>query len=213
MDKPSRKRSRNGCFTCRRRKKKCDESSYPQCRNCHTNELQCTWPEHVVKAKTLRGSDPENVKMKPEAPEAQQSILPQQRLGRTIDPATLISSSPNTYTAKEGLRRRSDPHLPTLEESYTNYFSQVPESGVPQISQPVLSGTPQQEYRISKPKIEAERKNEKKSNYFLQRIAMQQDCVEEEDKEEEDVYENVDKDLIRNFIAHQMDLGDTFKRA
>ncbi|PSK41602.1 hypothetical protein C7M61_001288 [Candidozyma pseudohaemuli] len=77
----------------------------------------------------------------------------------------------------------------------------------------VHSGTPQHEYRISKPKIEAERKNEKKSNYFLQRIAMQQDCVEEEDKEEEEVYGNVDKDLIRNFIAHQMDLGDTFKRA
>lgn len=166
-----------------------------------------------MKAKTLRGSNLEKLKTKSEVPEAHQTILPHQRPGGTIDPATLILSSPNTHTANEGLRRRSDPHLPTSEESFIDYFSQVSESGVPQISQPVHSGTPQQEYRISKPKIEAERKNEKKSNYFLQRIAMQQDCVEEEDKEDEEVYGNVDKDLIRNIIAHQMDLGDTFKRA
>ncbi|KAM9932150.1 hypothetical protein OXX80_008208 [Metschnikowia pulcherrima] len=43
-------RSRSGCFTCRRRKKKCDESAYPDCRNCTSNKLQCSWPDHVVSA-------------------------------------------------------------------------------------------------------------------------------------------------------------------
>lgn len=36
-------RSRAGCFTCRRRKKKCDEVK-PVCKGCARNELECLWP-------------------------------------------------------------------------------------------------------------------------------------------------------------------------
>lgn len=35
-------RSRNGCLTCRRRKKKCDESR-PSCAGCQRNHLECQW--------------------------------------------------------------------------------------------------------------------------------------------------------------------------
>ncbi|KAF5254353.1 hypothetical protein FANTH_838 [Fusarium anthophilum] len=37
-------RSRTGCFTCRKRKKKCDESK-PICSGCKRNKLDCVWPE------------------------------------------------------------------------------------------------------------------------------------------------------------------------
>ncbi|KAK6200086.1 uncharacterized protein RJT21DRAFT_120987 [Scheffersomyces amazonensis] len=43
--KPRVSRSRTGCYTCRRRKKKCDESSYPICNNCESKKLQCVWPD------------------------------------------------------------------------------------------------------------------------------------------------------------------------
>lgn len=43
---PSRgTRSKTGCFPCRRRKKKCDET-YPICYGCKWNALRCQWPQH-----------------------------------------------------------------------------------------------------------------------------------------------------------------------
>ncbi|PHH80106.1 hypothetical protein CDD80_2794 [Ophiocordyceps camponoti-rufipedis] len=36
-------RSRTGCFTCRRRKKKCNEEK-PICSGCRRNRLECRWP-------------------------------------------------------------------------------------------------------------------------------------------------------------------------
>jgi hypothetical protein len=41
---PTKSRSRTGCFTCRKRRKKCDESDYPICKNCQIKRLNCEWP-------------------------------------------------------------------------------------------------------------------------------------------------------------------------
>lgn len=41
--KPRQCRTRSGCLTCRRRRKKCDEKK-PRCCNCDRNGLSCTWP-------------------------------------------------------------------------------------------------------------------------------------------------------------------------
>ena len=38
----SYRRTKHGCLTCRRRKKKCDEVK-PQCAGCRRNDLQCCW--------------------------------------------------------------------------------------------------------------------------------------------------------------------------
>lgn len=51
-------RSRQGCFSCRRRKKKCDEVK-PICTACSRNSLRCTWPacslqETSVQPKSMR---------------------------------------------------------------------------------------------------------------------------------------------------------------
>ncbi|CDK25217.1 unnamed protein product [Kuraishia capsulata CBS 1993] len=38
------RRVKSGCFTCRSRKKKCDESG-PVCRNCLKGSFECVWPQ------------------------------------------------------------------------------------------------------------------------------------------------------------------------
>jgi hypothetical protein len=48
-------RSRTGCFTCRRRKKKCDEAK-PICRGCERNRLQCHWPVDLATPAYASGS-------------------------------------------------------------------------------------------------------------------------------------------------------------
>lgn len=46
-------RSRTGCFTCRRRKKKCNEEK-PLCSGCRRNHLECTWPTETNTAPHAR---------------------------------------------------------------------------------------------------------------------------------------------------------------
>lgn len=51
-EKPSM-RSRTGCLTCRRRKKKCDES-HPSCSGCRRNNLECYWESNAPICTTRR---------------------------------------------------------------------------------------------------------------------------------------------------------------
>lgn len=47
------KKSRNGCFNCKKLRIKCDES-HPVCKNCHQRHKECVWPT-VAKAKDREG--------------------------------------------------------------------------------------------------------------------------------------------------------------
>ncbi|KID63969.1 Zn(2)-C6 fungal-type DNA-binding domain protein, partial [Metarhizium hybridum] len=47
-------RSRTGCFTCRRRKKKCNEEK-PVCSGCKRNKLECTWPAELPAREQAQG--------------------------------------------------------------------------------------------------------------------------------------------------------------
>ena len=49
-------RSRTGCFTCRRRKKKCNEEK-PLCSGCRRNHLECTWPTENNTTLQTRGKN------------------------------------------------------------------------------------------------------------------------------------------------------------
>lgn len=46
-------RSRTGCFTCRRRKKKCNEEK-PICSGCKRNKLDCRWPTESSSTSQIR---------------------------------------------------------------------------------------------------------------------------------------------------------------
>lgn len=45
-------RTRTGCFTCRKRRKKCDEAR-PDCKACVRNKRQCLWPKDSGKSAVL----------------------------------------------------------------------------------------------------------------------------------------------------------------
>lgn len=53
-------RSKTGCLTCRRRKKKCDER-HPTCTACHRNALDCTWPTAETTVNSRRPRRRQNV--------------------------------------------------------------------------------------------------------------------------------------------------------
>lgn len=50
-----RRRSRNGCSTCKRRKVRCDEQR-PRCYHCHRLDLECVWKD----TRPQRSSPPNN---------------------------------------------------------------------------------------------------------------------------------------------------------
>ncbi|ODQ80924.1 hypothetical protein BABINDRAFT_160362 [Babjeviella inositovora NRRL Y-12698] len=55
-DSKPKKRTKTGCFTCRQRKKKCDEHIDPvsgKCTGCIRNFLDCSWPETNTRAVEL----------------------------------------------------------------------------------------------------------------------------------------------------------------
>jgi hypothetical protein len=49
LDRGKHTRSRNGCITCKARKKKCDEVK-PRCAGCRRNQLVCEWPGRIMKS-------------------------------------------------------------------------------------------------------------------------------------------------------------------
>lgn len=55
--KPHRK-TRNGCFDCKRRRVKCQETR-PACDNCIRNGLRCTYPSRVKLAYDILGASPD----------------------------------------------------------------------------------------------------------------------------------------------------------
>ncbi|CAH2355060.1 hypothetical protein CLIB1423_21S00914 [[Candida] railenensis] len=47
---PVKRRTKSGCLTCRKRKKKCDEDvAGGKCQGCTRNFLECCWPEATAK--------------------------------------------------------------------------------------------------------------------------------------------------------------------
>lgn len=47
----TKRRTKSGCLTCRKRKKKCDEDvSDGKCRGCTRNFLECCWPSKEIEA-------------------------------------------------------------------------------------------------------------------------------------------------------------------
>ncbi|KAM3537573.1 hypothetical protein ARSEF1564_009504 [Beauveria bassiana] len=68
-------RSRTGCFTCRRRKKKCNEEK-PLCSGCRRNHLECTWPTENNNTLQTRGKNPSSAAIsKPAANKPRASSL------------------------------------------------------------------------------------------------------------------------------------------
>lgn len=156
-------RSRNGCFTCRRRKKKCDESLTPDCKNCLANRLQCTWPEHVR--------------------DLHRPATPEEHLSGDVEDV-------ETQFVESRSQNLDSSNYPTVIDTDDSMYA-----------------APVDRYssnsRVSKP-------DRKIRNYFLQRIAMQQDCVDDKNEGASgdaklEISTSTD---IKARIARQLDIGD-----
>lgn len=55
-NRPHRRRSRNGCLTCKRRKVRCNEQK-PQCYHCQRLNLECEWKDAASQRPSAPGPD------------------------------------------------------------------------------------------------------------------------------------------------------------
>lgn len=213
---PARTRSRTGCFTCRKRKKKCDELLYPVCQNCNDRNLTCKWPlkKHEVhkkleevkyigndeKTSKIASGDSTNVSpnftlKKQTGTQQRKARLPgiiedntQYKSPSIIDESevlTNVAGSENkrvfgqTTTlddhpdpAKSGGQQEDRLHG-NIENIPSGFEAYASEQGVrhPQNRKVVKPYTTF--YGQNKP-------HKRRNSYFLERIAMQQDCVDPE---------------------------------
>ncbi|WPK24004.1 hypothetical protein PUMCH_001258 [Australozyma saopauloensis] len=140
-----KRRCRTGCLTCRRRRKKCDESSYPSCKNCSSNLLSCKWPESVTEARKKEIASFQSVLNSLNVPH----LATGPGISDQHDQQDQPPNGPN-----ESPRILDDEDLLLLRQSET---------------------TGDNSSSHATPLLES-----KGLNYFLQMIAMQQDCVDEE---------------------------------
>lgn len=213
-----RTRSRTGCFTCRKRKKKCDELLYPVCQNCQEKNLACQWPlkkhefhKNMEEVKYIgyddKTSKTEETNSRPlkrnstqqhksySEDEAQPkkrndgqkghmetSFMPIRSVVEAEDLLTIdkvendVSSSQNTMHGNrlphDMLVHLSD-STPDTHDDLENHgkYTLIRHSSGPNAVKPLVPS-----------KLDSIQLQKKRHNYFLERIAMQQDCVDSEDE-------------------------------
>lgn len=69
-----RLRSKRGCLTCRRRRKKCSEDR-PKCRDCSRHDLRCTWPEDQSQSPAMFSSPTSSSEVDVNAATPQSQVL------------------------------------------------------------------------------------------------------------------------------------------
>lgn len=171
-----RTRSRTGCLTCRRRKVKCDEKSYPRCSNCEHRALECVWsPSKRAIYETLRdvkyvgGREGDDESGKRLLGDAERIIAKHRRDESTVAAGRRecgLGSEKTAFSNGLPLEGRTAKALPSSEEH-------TPKA--PGIFQKFAVVT----HPPSQPKLGAIWADETKSS-ILTRIALQEECVEDE---------------------------------
>lgn len=186
----TRSRSRTGCLTCRRRKKKCDEELYPTCLNCKKKLLGCEWPEikHELNKKLKQVRYIQNNPTSLATPNITETIsngtinlvaesyktLASNALGsKELQDYTLVAKDIQLLYMESG-EEDSSPNIPfnvsELESPQKEHFS---ESSI--IRRSIDLGRPNN--------LDTETEVLRRQNgYFLERIALQQDCVDSEEE-------------------------------
>ncbi|GMM47742.1 hypothetical protein DAPK24_043400 [Pichia kluyveri] len=111
-------RTKTGCFTCRKRKKKCDENG-PVCSGCSRNFLCCVWPTNP--SETM----PKNFQILPSSQDQFNTSL---KFNSNVE--KIISNNDNTNTKKKEIKSKiqiSDEPIETVND-FHQYVSDVPTS-------------------------------------------------------------------------------------
>lgn len=247
-------RSRTGCFTCRKRKKKCDELLYPICQNCQEKNLACQWPlkkhefhknmeevkyigyeDKTKEADTLqlkRNSSEQNntysedeiqLKKRNEGEKGRNetSFMPIRPFSEAGDLLAIneigndISSTQatvyNNQFPQEVPIHRSD----STSDTYDNGPSDLENHGSEYARiRHAIDSKSLKPPRTSK--LDSIKLQKKRHNYFLERIAMQQDCVDSEE-EITDIAPaspfEIDSLIDNDYILNDNDKQDHVERA
>ncbi|KAK6460647.1 hypothetical protein DFJ63DRAFT_315310 [Scheffersomyces coipomensis] len=169
--KPKTTRSRTGCYTCRRRKKKCDELSFPTCHNCESKHLQCVWPkatqelyEKLRQVKYIDSNDNTS------------HVHHHSTNGIRQGPSTTTIISTSSKVLSNSKLEVNQDELSTVDGSPFDQYLQSPYSDYTDISETtktINQSLPSNSNTLSS----------KKSSHILNMIAMQQDCVESDEDE------------------------------
>jgi len=103
-----RRRSRNGCSTCKRRKVRCDEQR-PRCYHCNRLNLECVW-----KAKVPQPPSPPKNAVAGDPPES--NVVPLE-VDWPSPPADLFDFTQSVTDPTEGISLFQDIYLPDLGDS------------------------------------------------------------------------------------------------
>ncbi|KAK6456782.1 uncharacterized protein RJT20DRAFT_134090 [Scheffersomyces xylosifermentans] len=186
-------RSRTGCLTCRKRKKKCDETSYPICQNCQSKSLECSWPQtkhelhkklEEVKYIDEDGRDHRNSLNPVEPTMVDEKPIDLEDLNNSFQ-LDLVSNhipigSTLIPTRSPIIPSKANANLMVTSPNTTSKFSRDmskirrPESADNLARHMKRSHKPAEMKKTSKSFSGAVRPH----GYFLEKIAMQQDCVE-----------------------------------
>lgn len=212
---PKRIRSKTGCLTCRRRKKKCDETK-PQCKACVRLKLECEWP--TLTPSSFNKTATNSIKQLPSSKKhktLENTRTKKEYISNTVDQSkSTNTASPDQYTDESTLI--ANIHMSIIQDNAMQLLSMKPNT-TPMVSSTfgpvdpaIISAsdirdklvdpdTPhyssdegnifksnyhhhhhQQGTLISTSNSINHSSNHHKSNYYLKKIAMQEDCVENE---------------------------------
>ncbi|CUM53197.1 unnamed protein product [Debaryomyces fabryi] len=217
-----RTRSRTGCFTCRKRKKKCDELLYPVCQNCQEKNLACQWPlkkhefhknmEEVKyigyddKASKTRETNSRQLKRNSAQLHnsySEDETQPKKRNEGHKGPKETSFMQIRPFNEAEDLLSIDNIENDISSAQNTMYGNKLPQdvlvhpsdstpdtydNGASDIENhgkyaPIRHPTDSNAIKMLVPsKLDSIQLQKKRHNYFLERIAMQQDCVDSEDE-------------------------------
>ncbi|KAL3958094.1 hypothetical protein ACCO45_008672 [Purpureocillium lilacinum] len=129
-------RSRTGCFTCRRRKKKCNEEK-PICSGCKRNKLDCRWPTEAPSSSSLSTSSSSTITGKNLPPSPTDVISAAQRMERhAIIAASMSPEEPRRQSLHQQERKLSrqenqSPRLQRIEPAPEPTSAVQPETHSP----------------------------------------------------------------------------------
>ncbi|EMG45583.1 hypothetical protein G210_4235 [Candida maltosa Xu316] len=196
-----RKRSKSGCLTCRRRKKKCDESK-PVCKDCSRLHRECVWPSdkdqnHEISSSIAIDTKETRKNKSNKISKPNSTLLTRSRTSKKSNKENTVANViaiENTTLEPEFIEDTTKVELEEFHEPDTNLYSSDESNNYTstQLSRN-SSATTTTNNTINTTTTTATSTtttttansvtgttSNKKPSYYLTRIAMQQDCVEDE---------------------------------
>ncbi|KAF2002236.1 hypothetical protein P154DRAFT_142877 [Amniculicola lignicola CBS 123094] len=115
-DQVKHRRTRSGCYTCRNRRVKCDET-HPICERCRKGQRECVYPESQSKTGRATGKSGQKSSGDESAAEDELDDAKEPLPSILDDEEGSMETEPSTLTKKESFRESSNTPALTLDHS------------------------------------------------------------------------------------------------